>query len=280
MTCRRSSRRSVPSGSELLHSALLGMVALGPPCLLWQDLKPEHIAQLDAASDEAATKAVLVSVLGLNDTENPLRQEVLLEMFVNLLGFTTSNGFSAEKTSTLFSLMKKTHDDMADAFLPANQTWDYFRSLLLAHSIQRPPYSVGVFTLKEVEKITAYALENYFRQFKLFRYAFTTRHLKDLSLRNSWIDCPPASLPQLSDGVPTTFLDELVPGPPAEAPPPPPPPPPPDFSGLNLPPDVLAAVQEQLAAQVAHARGEIESAYTDRLGFLEEKLNNLEGKEY
>ena len=61
------------------------MVATGVPCLLWQDLKPEHIAELDTAIDVEATKAILVAVLQLNDTENPLRQEVLLEMFVNLL---------------------------------------------------------------------------------------------------------------------------------------------------------------------------------------------------
>ena len=59
------------------------------------------------------------------------------------------------------------------------------QSLLLAHSVQRPPHSVGVFTLAELKLITDFALTYYYSKFKLYRYAFTLRHVKHLSLKTS-----------------------------------------------------------------------------------------------
>ena len=130
-----------------------------PPCLLWSDLKPEHVAQLDEATSEKDTKAIVTEALGFDLLGDTPQQHALVEFFVNLLGFTASHDFSAEKTSAAFSLFRKTHADMAEHFLPASQTWDYFQALLLAHAIQRPPYSVGIFTLSEVKKASTFAAE-------------------------------------------------------------------------------------------------------------------------
>lgn len=138
---------------------------------LWADLKPEHVAALDAVSNEDGTRQVLASALGLVPEDNPLRHEVLLEFFVNNVRFARENDFSIEKVSTFFSIMKRNHDEMCEAFLPMEKSWEYFKALVLAHAVQRPPHSVGVFTLKEVQLITDYALNTYYRHFKLFRCA-------------------------------------------------------------------------------------------------------------
>ena len=47
----------------------------------------------------------------------------------------------------------------------------FWLALLLAHAVQRPPHSVGVFTLKEAQLITDFALNSYYRHFKLYRCA-------------------------------------------------------------------------------------------------------------
>jgi hypothetical protein len=39
--------------------------------------------------------------------------------------------------------------------------------------VQRPPYSVGVFTLAEIKCINDYVLNGFFRHYKLYRYVFT-----------------------------------------------------------------------------------------------------------
>ena len=82
---------------------------------LWADLKPEHIAALDAAVDEAGTQQVLAQALQLVPEDNPLRHSVLLEFYVNNVRFARENGFSIEKLSAFFSIMKRNHDEMCVA---------------------------------------------------------------------------------------------------------------------------------------------------------------------
>ena len=94
---------------------------------LWADLKPEHIAALDAAVDEAGTQQVLAQALQLVPEDNPLRHSVLLEFYVNNVRFARENGFSIEKLSAFFSIMKRNHDEMVEAFLPPHKSWEYFK---------------------------------------------------------------------------------------------------------------------------------------------------------
>ena len=150
---------------------------------------------------DAGVRAVLLE-LCLSEADQPERQAVLLEFYGNLLRYAREQGFSAEKTSTLFSLMKRTHGEMVDAHLTANSCFEFLKALLLAHSVQRPPYSVGIFTLNEARLLTTYALDNYFRHFSLFRFGFTLKHEKHITLRTSYIEQPAASFAPLSEAVP------------------------------------------------------------------------------
>jgi len=249
---------------------------MGVPSLLWADLSLEHLERLDQATDAAGVRAVLLE-LCLSEADNPLRQDAMLEFYTNLLNFARQHNFSAEKTSTLFSLMKHTHHEMVDAHLTAERSYDLFKSLLLAHSVQRPPYSVGIFTLNEIKLITVYARDNYFRHFKLFRYGFTMKHEKTITLRNSHIEQPPVSFAPLSAAIPYELEPEPEPtaereqedepseGPGIE----------PVRLDVNLPPDVLEAVQAQLTSQMEALRVSLEGQYAMRTRQLEEKLAML-----
>ena len=115
----------------------------GGTFLLWADLSPEDLARLDGAVDEAATKAVLADVLRVLDGENPLRAQVLLEFYANNLAFARERGFSAEKTSTFFSIMKRNHDEMVEAFLPQQKSWEYLQALVLGAWRSRRPGAVA-----------------------------------------------------------------------------------------------------------------------------------------
>jgi len=60
-------------------------------------------------------------------------------------------------------------------FWPAKKAFTYFRDLLLQHSVERPPYSIGLFTFQEVQGITDFASTGYFRHFMLYKFAFTRK---------------------------------------------------------------------------------------------------------
>jgi len=267
--------------------------------LLWADLEPDGLAALDATTSEESFKATLKELLKL---EGPaLRMDVLLELYTNTLRFAREHGFSVEKASTFFSIIKRNHEEMAEAFLPPHKSWEYLKvctgcphqhpclrtmlpmtltmlpvviswqSLLLAHSVQRPPYSVGIFTLAEVQLITEFALTHYYAHFKLYRYAFTLKHVKEVHVRLSWAELPPASFPSLSEGVPY----EPAP-PPSEAPAVEPIEIPPITLDVDVPDAVKKACEEQIAAQVAAMRAQLEQDYADRAAQHEEQIAKLE----
>ena len=50
--------------------------------------------------------------------------------------------------SVLYSIMKETFQESMSKFLTAKASFNYFRDLLLQHSVQRPPFSVGLFALQ------------------------------------------------------------------------------------------------------------------------------------
>jgi len=239
--------------------------------LLWADLEPDGLAALDAADSEDAFKATLSQLLKL---EGPaLRMDVLLELYINTLHFARKHGFSVEKTSAFFSIIKRNHEEMAEAFLPPHKSWDYLKSLLLAHSVQRPPYSVGIFTLAEVQLITEFALAYYYAHFKLYRYAFTLKHVKEVDVRTAWTELPPASFPTLNDGWPVQPAE-----PPAAAPAYVPIEIPPIELHADVPDAVKQAVEEQIAAQVAAMRAQLEQQYAERTAQHEAQIADLEGK--
>lgn len=240
--------------------------------LLYSDLQPEGLAALDAAETEDASRATLSELLGMQS--GGLRQEVLLELYMNGLRFARSQGFSVEKTSTFFSIIKRNHEEMTEAFLPPDRSWEYFKSLLETHSVQRPPHSVGIFTLAELKSITEFALTHYYAHFKLYRYAFTLRHVKEVDVRTSWAELPPSSFPPLGEGIEYDPLADAEPAPaPAVAPPIEIPP---IELHADVPDAVKEAVEAQIAAQVQAMRAQLEQQYAERAAQHEEQIKTLE----
>eukprot|EP00899_Mesostigma_viride_P016568 jgi/Mesvir1/24912/Mv16900-RA.1 len=90
-------------------------------------------------------------------------------------------GFTPEKVSAFFSIMKRTHFDAVGGRLTLRKSFAAFQDLLLAHAVQRPPYSVGIFSLHDVQVLTDYAINSYFRHYKLYQYAFTSRFTLSLA---------------------------------------------------------------------------------------------------
>ena len=50
-----------------------------------------------------------------------------------------------------------------------------FKELLLRHSVQRPPHSLGKFNLDDVKKIDEFVLDNFYRHYPMYKYALTVQ---------------------------------------------------------------------------------------------------------
>ncbi|KAF4707881.1 hypothetical protein FOZ63_014834 [Perkinsus olseni] len=66
--------------------------------------------------------------------------------------------------------MKEVYSQAILHRMDVSTAFSLFRRLLLKHSVQRPPFSIRVFTLEEVKKITEFAVNTFFTHYKLYVY--------------------------------------------------------------------------------------------------------------
>ena len=53
------------------------------------------------------------------------------------------------------------------------KSYKRFEDMLMRHSVERPPYSIGVFNEADAAAIVDHATNHYFRNYKLYQYIFT-----------------------------------------------------------------------------------------------------------
>lgn len=156
---------------------------------VWSDLTVDDIDRLDESLNSDHIKQVLADIFHLDDHKENLKSGIVMDLYFYTLEFAKDNNFSKEKISAFFSIIKKTHEVCIETpFGNVEQTFNYFKELLLCHAVNRPPHSIELFTPDEVRKITEYAVNTYFRHFKMYKYAFTPLVRLDLSL--SYVGVP------------------------------------------------------------------------------------------
>mmetsp|Transcript_62348 Transcript_62348/g.146983 ORF Transcript_62348/g.146983 Transcript_62348/m.146983 type:complete len:261 (+) Transcript_62348:106-888(+) len=168
--------------------------------LLWKDFSVQQMEKYIVMKDPALRMSTLVSMFGLSDKVE--RDQITLDLYFYTLQFGLDKGFTADKLSVLFSIMKSTHESSMGKFWPARRSFEFFRDLLLQHSVQRPPYSIGLFSLQDVKAITDHAATGYFRHYMLYKYAFT----KKTEMRFSTVFTHTMSVPE---SVPPGFMQPL-----------------------------------------------------------------------
>jgi hypothetical protein len=154
---------------------------LPDPFLVWYHVNRTDTFHLNTLSVKQQ-RQYLSDLLGLrqhyvdrNDLYNAERREVFLDMCTNLLNFCRKSKFSAERTSTLLSLIFVTHTHCCEtpgSLVTVEEGYAFFEKHLLRHSVERPPFSIAVFSYHDLKKICDYVVNSYFRHLKLYQYVF------------------------------------------------------------------------------------------------------------
>eukprot|EP00741_Cyanophora_paradoxa_P005214 tig00000852_g5054.t1 len=165
--------------------------------LVWSDLSVSQLQSLEGKLYSEEGIALLAEYVGLRRPAPLSREDVDFE-------------FSVEKTSAFFSIVKANHAKLEEENLGLKKSFEFFQSLLIRHSVQRPPFSVGLFSLPDVKLITDYVVDTYYRHFKLYQHAFTRLPVLDVDSTDTLVELPPF-FPPLSEGVP-----EWLPKPPPD----------------------------------------------------------------
>jgi hypothetical protein len=96
-----------------------------------------------------------------------VRREIFLDLCLSILAFCNAQRFTTEKTSTLISILRTTHIvacERAGSPPALSSAYTLFEELLLKHSVERPPFSIGMFAHPDVAAITTYVVDSYFRR--------------------------------------------------------------------------------------------------------------------
>ncbi|RNF17249.1 flagellar associated protein [Trypanosoma conorhini] len=174
--------------------------------LTWKVLGPEETQKCLAAPDVPSIRSVLKAFDESCDGQfigasnyNEGQVMILLDMLAHLVLFCKSHCMSAEKVSTLVGIASKLHKESMSGGYTRAQSYHRMQDLMIQHSVPRPPFSCGVFTVRDAQAIDEYMLQSYYRHYKMYVYAFVPRQVANVRcLDVSHIhQIPPVGLPSL-----------------------------------------------------------------------------------
>lgn len=169
-----------------------------PRVLVWTDLTLDNVEQIKKTDSPEDLQCLLASILHLSEWKEDLRQGILVDLYFYTLQFAKDNKFTSEQMSAWFSIIKSVHEMTVDTpYGNVTPVFEYFKELLLCHSVKRPPYSVALFSVDQVKKLSTYTVNTYFRHFKMYKYAFTPKVRLDLSFQ--YVGLPASPEPSQAD---------------------------------------------------------------------------------
>lgn len=110
------------------------------------------------------------------------KDQILIDKYFYLIKFCLQCDFNLVQISALMSLLIRTHHVACEtAFGNLDQTFKYFKDALLCYAVHRPPFSLNLFQPSQIKQILDYFFDAYFKQFKFYKYVFSTGVKVDLS---------------------------------------------------------------------------------------------------
>jgi len=162
--------------------------------VVWADLTVDAVDRLNESLNADHIKQVLADIFMLDNYKDNIKIGIIMDLYYYTLQYARQMTFTPEKTSAFFSIVKKVFEVCIETpFGNLDHTFEYFKDLIHCHSINRPPYSIELFTPDEVRKITEYTINTFFRHFKMYKYAFTPLVRLDLTI--NYIGMPPSPPP-------------------------------------------------------------------------------------
>lgn len=144
--------------------------------LIWNDLSSEQVENLMKFQKIPQIKVFLAEVFDLQNYKTNLKQQIELDLYVHAVKFAQDQRFNPQQLSTFVSIIRQVHKTSIETpFGNLEEVFQYFKDLLLCHSVNRPPYSSELFTVDEVHFISQYVINTYIRHFKMYKYVFTSQ---------------------------------------------------------------------------------------------------------
>ncbi|XP_032220462.2 cilia- and flagella-associated protein 119 isoform X2 [Nematostella vectensis] len=184
-----------------------------PRVMCWNDLTLENIDDILKFNSAEETQSYLADIFHLENHTEDLKAGILIDLYYYSLQFAIDGNFNREQISAFFSIVKSVHEMAVDTpFGNVDPVYEYCKELILCHSVKRPPFSIELYTVDQVKKITTYIVNTYFRHYKMYKYAFTPKVRLDLSIEYVGLPETPAPSEGEEENVEGTESEEAVTG--------------------------------------------------------------------
>jgi len=153
-----------------------------PQICVWSDFSLKDIDELKLLQQTEDARRKIAEILVLKENDDHMKKLILTDLFYYAFIFATESKFNEEQISAFLSIIKRTHEKAIESpFGNIEDSFSYFKELLLRHCVKRPPFSIQLYDMSEAKKITDYVLDTYFKHYKLYKYAFTAKVRLDLT---------------------------------------------------------------------------------------------------
>ncbi|GFR43137.1 hypothetical protein Agub_g4154 [Astrephomene gubernaculifera] len=145
--------------------------------LVWRDLTAQQLENIRHPHPKKGLtgRDLLARYMDLTDYQRNPKTAIHLDLYIHTIQLGQEVTSADDKLSGLFSIVKMVHQRSIQETLTMERSFLLFKELLLAHSVQRPPYSIGLFTFQEMQRIMDWMLDSYYRHYKLYQYCYTNR---------------------------------------------------------------------------------------------------------
>ncbi|ETM33379.1 hypothetical protein L914_19382 [Phytophthora nicotianae] len=168
--------------------------------IVWKHASERELAQLATRHSVDDCKSALAEIFELDLSDE--KQRFLLDFHLHNYSFCRQRHFELNQTSVFLgicqTLMKR--DFASDSTTDLKSSFEFFQAMLLTHSVNRSPKSVGIFSREEVAAIVDYVANSYYRHFQLYKCIYTPYyHLHFVQREINDVQTPKALRP-LSQG--------------------------------------------------------------------------------
>lgn len=150
--------------------------ALKPKLLAWSELNLHEVETIINLFQNQSTNDCynyLERHFSLNSTR--FREKILLDLHYFAIKFAVVQcSFSKIQVSAFISIIRALHKaNQETPFDNYNYLLDYFRGLMICHSVNRPPFCIKIFDSQAVAKAINFINSTYIKNVKLYKYVFT-----------------------------------------------------------------------------------------------------------
>eukprot|EP00210_Caulerpa_lentillifera_P007559 g7219.t1 len=160
--------------------------------LEWSVINEDETKTLLSSTNAKECRTQLATVLNMKQEDS-----AEFHVYFEALVFSRQLRFSPRQISTLIAIVRKVHEYSMEVLLTQEKSFQYFTELLVKHCIERPPYSVGIFTCFQAQKIVEWIGKIYYAQYKLYQGIRGAQIEVTLSMQtvDEFVELPPRIKP-------------------------------------------------------------------------------------